>query len=193
MISTTPFQTGYAWREGTHIRGVNATLVGRQIDAIGGEQARRDDIIAAGVEALGGTGEITKCFTQDRDEAARKRWEDEADYLMRSLVPVVVDYRTEEEAPIDQRVWVPVYTETRSAADSGVYRRVPLDLAVGAGESAGTALQTNTTAKGSTSSQKRERVDREMQGWVALMEWRERYGDEPLFASVVAAIESLKG
>lgn len=157
--------SGYAWRSGTRI-DANAMLVGREIDALGGETARRADIIAAGV---GGTGELAKCFTQDRDEAAQKRWEDEADYVMRSIIPVFADTRTEEEHPTEQRVWVPTYTETNHPSDSGIYRRVSIE-------------PTSTEA----------RPDRQMRGWVALMAWRDKYGDDPLFAPVIAAIDNLK-
>lgn len=160
-------QSGYAWRTGTRLKA-DAAKVGREIDAIGGEMAARSAVIAAGV---GGTGELAKCFTQDRNEAAQKRWEDEADYVMRSLVPVIVNTRTEEERPIDQRVWVPVYPQTGHAEDSGTYRRVVVDVG-----------PRPTEAK----------PDRQMQGWIALMDWRDRYGNDPLFVSVVAAIDDLK-
>lgn len=162
--------SGYAWRVGTRL-SADATAVGRQIDAIGGEQAPRDDIIRAGVVELGGSGELTKCFTQDRDEAARKRWEDEADLVMRSLVPVIVNTRTEEEQPIDQRVWIPTYVETNNPEDSGIYRRVPLEVA-----------PRPTEAK----------PDKQMRAWVALMAWLDKYGDDPLFAPIVAAINGLR-
>lgn len=165
-MSNVYLQNGYAWRAGTRLKA-DATLVGNEIDAIGGETAARDDIIAAGV---GGTGELAKCFTQDKDEAAQKRWEDEAAYILRALVPVVVNTRTEEEGPVDQRVWVPVYTETAHAEDSGIYRRVAVQLGPRATEA---------------------RPDRQMAGWIALTGWREKYGDDPLYAPVVAAIDAL--
>lgn len=160
-------QSGYAWRAGTRLKA-DATLVGREIDALGGEQAQRDDVIAAGV---GGAGELAKCFTQDAGEAAQKRWQDEADYVMRSLIPVIVNTRTEEERPIDQRVWVPLYAETSHAEDSGVYRRVAVITAP--------PLET-------------PKPDRQMQAWVALMAWCDKYGDDPLFAPIIAAIDALK-
>ena len=167
-MTTTYLHTGYAWRYGSRLHSADATLVGKEIDMLGGEMAKRDDIIAAGV---GGDGELAKCFTQDRDEAAQKCWEDEADYVLRHLIPIVVDTRTEDEHPIDQRVWLPVYQETNHTEDVGIYRRVPLDL---------TPRPTET------------QPDKQMRGWVALMAWADRYGDDPLYAPIVAAIESLK-
>lgn len=160
-------QNGYAWKSTFRIHNVDANKVGREIDAIGGETATRDDIIAAGV---GGKGELAKCFTQDRDDAAQKRWRDEADYLMRHLVPVIVDTRTEEERPSEQRAWVPVYATTQRSEDSGIYQRVV----------APNVLPPDT------------KPDRQMAGWVALMAWRDKYGDDPLFAPVIAAIDALK-
>jgi hypothetical protein len=168
LPNSTYLHTGYAWHTGARLKHVDAALVGKEIDTLGGEQTRADDLIAAGV---GGTGELAKCFTQDRDEAAQKRWRDEADYVLRSLVPVVVNTRTEEEATLDQRVWIPVYKETNQVADSGIYRRVAIDL-----------LPSTTEAK----------PDRQMQGWVSLMAWRDKYGDDPLYAPVIAAIDALK-
>ena len=164
-------QNGYAWRTGTRL-SADASAVGREIDAIGGETTARVNLIAAGI---GGTGELAKCFTQDRDEAAQKRWEDEADYVMRSLVPVIVNTRTEEERPSDQRVWVPVFTETNHAEDVGTYRRV-------------TELLPDDRMSDRPTIAK---PDRQMAGWVALMTWREKYGDDPLYAPIIAAIDAL--
>lgn len=162
------FQSGYAWRPGARLRHVDATLVGREIDAIGGERVTHDELIALGV---GGTGEIAKCFTQDRDEAAQKRWQDEADYLMRSLIPVVVNPRSEEEMSLVQRVWVPVYPQTNNTDDSGTYQRVPL------------AFEPLPP---------REKPDKQLEGWSVLMSWRDKYGDDPLYAPVIDAIDALK-
>jgi len=150
------------------MRHIDANRVGSEIDAIGGTTTTQSDLIAAGV---GGTGELAKCFTQDRDEAAQKRWRDEADYVMRSLVPVIVNTRTEEERPSDKRVWVPVYSETNDLADAGTYRRVTEVL----------PANRPTIAK----------PDRQLEGWAMLMEWREKYGDDPMYVMVIEAIDAL--
>lgn len=162
------FLQHYGWRSGTRLEA-DPTLVGREIDALGGELAKRSDLIAAGI---GGAGELAKCFTQDRDEAAQKRWISEADYVMRSLIPIVIDTVTEEEVPIDRRIWLPVYTETNQPADAGMYRRLPIEIA--------------------TEWPKAEKPDKQLEGWAALMTWRDKYGDDPLYAPVVTAIDSLR-
>lgn len=163
------FLEHYGWVSGTWLKA-DATKVGREVKALSGDRSElpRPELIAAGV---GGSGEIAKCFTQDRDEAAQKRWEDEADYLMRCLVPIIIDTQTEEEHSIDQRVWVPVYKQTGHAEDSGVYRHMPVVVSPLPPE---------------------PKLDPQMRGWVALMAWVDRYGDDPLFASIVAAVEALK-
>jgi hypothetical protein len=169
VITTKPFQSGYAWCVGCRLTHVDATRVGHEIEAIGDDTVARDDIIAAGI---GGNSELAKCFTQDRDEAAHKCWESEADYMMRSLVPVIVDPRTEDKQPINQHVWMPVYQETRDNKDAGVYRRMSIAVQE--------LLPPDTEP------------DRHMRAWTALMAWRERYGDDPWFAPIVAAINALE-
>jgi hypothetical protein len=166
-MATGFFQSGYAWRSGSRMHHIDAVKVGREIEQIGSETISRDDIIKVGI---GGTGELAKCFTQDRDEAARKRWDDEADYVMRSLIPVVVNPRTEEESSVNQRVWLPVYTETQRDNDSGMYRRVPLTI-------------DTLPADGKS--------DKHMRGWIELTKWRDKYGNDPLYAPVIAAIDAL--
>lgn len=166
------FLQHYAWRAGTFVSSLNnadATLVGREIDALGKDTIKEDDLIDAGI---GGQGELAKCFTQDRDEAAHKRWRDEATYVLRHLVPVIIDTKAEEEHAIDQRVWVPIYPETNRKEDVGVHRRVPIDV-----------VPRPTEAK----------PDKQMQGWVALMAWVDKYGDDPLYTPIVAAIKALQG
>lgn len=159
--------SGYAWRTGARLNA-DATKVGREIDVLRGDRELlpRDELIAAGV---GGMGELAKCFTQDMGEAAHKRWQDEADYLTRHLIPVIVNTRTEEEHEVEQRVWIPTFVETADNADRGVYRHMPISTLL-----------------------PEAKPDRQMRGWVALIAWLDKYGDDPLFAPVVQAIESLK-
>lgn len=159
--------SGYAWRAGARLNA-DAAKVGHEIDILRGDRdlLPRDELISAGV---GGTGELAKCFTQDPSEAAQKRWQYEADYLTRHLIPVIVNTRTEDECQVEQRVWVPTFVETADNADRGVYRRVPI-----------------STLPPS------EKPDRQMQAWIALMAWRDKYGDDPLFAPIIAAIDALK-
>lgn len=200
MITTKPFQAGYAWRDGTRLHHADATLVGHQIDALGDEQPQREDIVKAGVVELGGHGELTKCFTQDRDAAAHKCWEDEADYLMRCLVPLMVNPQTEDEYIVPQRVWVPLYSQTNAPGDAGVYQRATTefwsapDVALTEASDVDMSLVTPLAIVEDVRPgppQKRERMDKQMRGWVALMEWRDAYGDDPLYAPVIAAIDKL--
>lgn len=172
-MSNVYLQSGYAWRRSTRLSKseIDATRVGREIETLESVEGRRltdDDLIAAGV---GGTGELAKCFTQDRDKAAHKRWKDEAAYVLRHLVPVIVDTHTEEETPLDQRVWVPVYTQTNHLEDSGVYERVPLVT---------DPLPVDPPP------------DRHMKGWIELLAWRDAYADDPFYAPVIEAIDRLK-
>ena len=160
------FQTGYAWRPGTRLTA-DAGQVAKEIEAIASEDGiNRADIIAAG---LGGDGELSKCFTQDKDEAAMKRWQDEADYLMRCLIPVVVNPREEVEYTVNQRVWVPIYTSSYHHEDAGRYTRVPVLEAPPP-----TAM-----------------ADPRAEAWDTLLSWRELYGNDPRYRPVVEAIDRL--
>lgn len=193
---TTPvfIQAGYAFRAGARLKStLDANAVGREIAALRDSESvvRVASVVDAASKA---TSAMHEHFTWDDSEAARKCREDEARYLLRSIVPIYADPRTEDEHTSPVRVFVARYTDTQDDASVGEYQMRTVQTAdrpvtaEPAQEDAPQALQRAIYIAPPPVAALTPERERAMQ---SLRRWADAYGRDDYFAGVVAAIRSL--
>ena len=189
------FTGGYAWTEGSRMKGDPDAVADALITL-------KDPMGRVGVDAM-------KQAWRKGNAALRETMGNEAHCLdigveaqvykiFRSLEYQVVNVRTEDTAPggrvfrtvheithdpdAPTRQFVHVASDTISLGRLSAYQLPPTPPtpAPAASPSATRALMPPVPR------------DREMEAWVALLAWRERYGDVAMYAPVLAAIDALR-
>lgn len=194
-MSTPVFiQAGYAFRQNARIpQGLDADAIGKELERLAGE--RGDARYAAVVEqARSPESAMHAYFEWDNTAAAEAHRIDSARYLVRSIVPIVVNPQTEDEYTAQTRVFVSRYVETgNSREDAGIFERrpvmrAPMRLVVRTSEQ-------TPDEYGVVISKPLERANTEKRtgALATLRKWADAYGRDPYFAGVVAAIRALDG
>lgn len=193
-MSTPVFiQAGYAFRQNARIpQGLDADAIGRELEQLAGE--RGDARYAAVVEQARDLQSAMHAYFEWNDTAAAEAHRiDSARYLVRSIVPIVVNPQTEDEYIAQTRVFVSRYVETgNSREDAGIFERRPvtrtsLRLMVRTGEQ-------EPDAHGVIISKPIERANTEKRtgALATLRKWADAYGRDPYFAGVIAAIRAIE-
>lgn len=168
-MSNVYLEAGYAWRDGARLNA-DPNAVGKEIAALRDESG--NVAVPAVVDsAREAASAMHPLFEWDDARAAQLQREDRARYILRSIVPVVVNTRTEEEEVLPRRLYVAAYRGSHDMDDAGIYRAIPLVV----GDPA--------DAPALTPEQERGRD--------VLRRWADSYRDDPFFARVVAAIDAL--
>ena len=160
----TLIRIGYAWRNGARVK-VDADIVGAELERLQDENGviTTGDVVAASEPEA---APLHPHFEWDDAVAADRYRDDQARYLLRSIVPLYADPVTEEEVRGD-RLYIAMRTITTGA---------------GYDEAPGRYTIVTQSAPDHIRSA----------AWAELKTWIERYGDDPVFAPVVIAIKSVE-
>lgn len=193
-MSTPVFiQAGYAFRKGARLPdGLDANAIGSELEALtdADGQGRYEAIVE---RARTDDSAMHTYFEWDDTEAARLQRIDAARYLARSVVPVMVDPRTEDEYVAQTRAFVSRYVETgNSREDAGVFERpAVLRPAMRLVVQTRAGLPPEERGVVITPSLERANTEGRAKALEALRKWADAYGRDPYFAGVVAAIRAL--
>ena len=188
-------QAGYAWKKEARIpTGLDANKVGTEIAAITDE--RGEGKYAAVVDvASNPTSAMHTYFEWDDSAAAQAHRIDQARYLVRSVVPVVVNAHTEDEYTATTRVFVSQYVENDGKReDAGVFARRPVHHVPILRIARSNTLPRDEDPPAVVISVSLDRANTEtrQKGLAALRTWAKAYERDSYFAGVVAAIRALK-
>lgn len=191
-------QSGYAFRHGARLsHNLDANAIGKEIAGLrdeNGEFTNADVVEAAKPETS-----AMHTYFEWNDAVAGDLWrEDQARYLVRSVVPLVADPRTEDEFPAAERAFISMNVVGTDLEQSGRYKvatvrsgtpqaftppAVPKAKPEPATDEPAALIITAPPALLKTP--ERERA------LGILQRWAESYSDDPYFAGVVAAIRVL--
>jgi hypothetical protein len=197
MTSTPVYiQAGYAFKPGMRIKSdLDPNAIGHEIAAL------RDDAGVVEVDAVVDAARLDKSamhahFTWDNTVAAESWRKDEARYLLRSIVPIYADTRTEDEHVSPQRAFVALYEETNDQDRAGKYQMLtvrtdarpprprPAVIETAPAEPIEPAVFLAPPAAAMLTEQRARAL-------ATLRKWADAYGDDPYFAGVVAAVRAL--
>lgn len=189
-------QAGYAFRAGARLKqGLDANKIGEEIAALRDERS----VIPAPavVEAARPEASAMHDHFEWDDTAAADQWRlDQARYLLRSIVTVYADTRSEEEIVSQQRVFVARYPDGNDAEQAGEYQMIAVQTAPALPtprrviERAAPVEPVSNAVflappPAALLTPERERALH------TLRTWANAYGTDPYFAGVVAAIRLL--
>lgn len=191
-------QSGYAFRPGARIsKDLDGHAIGKEIAALRDEESEFTN--AKVVEAARPESSAMHTYFEWDNDTAGVLWrEEQARYLVRNIVYVVADPRTEEEYPTDERAFISMNVVGTDAEQSGRYKvatvrtgtpqaftppAVPKAKPEAPADEPAALIITAPPAVLKTP--ERERA------LGILQRWAESYSDDPYFAGVVAAIRTL--
>ena len=190
-------QAGYAFRQGARLKqGLDANRIGEEIAALRDE---RSIIPAPAVveAARPETSAMHDHFEWD-DTAAADQWRlDQARYLLRSIVTVYADTRSEDEIVSQQRVFVARNSDGNDTDQAGEYQMIAVQTAPDLTPRPRATIERSAPPERAPNAvylapppaalltPERERALQ------TLRTWADAYGTDPYFAGVVAAIRLL--
>ena len=200
---------GYQWREGSRLKG-DPNAVAAALNVIKDRHGRADvDRVYEAWER----GDKALRETMGDEEAVQRIGAEHMIYqIFGGLEYEKVHVRTEETAP-GGRVFQPLAKVTGNADNVRVFVETPREaILLGSSYRPPVSQPATTTARPTAPAQPRPAPlpvltmadvaprptppivpDREMEAWVALCAWRDRYGDIPLYQPIIDAMDALKG